>query len=172
MTLICGVLLALAISASFSDLRESALIRVGKLFDRSLTIEEATSRRSILISEGWHIFRENPLGVGTGGYALTAAPGAAQAFAGNAMQAHSAWVKTLAENGVPGIALLAAFVASYAFAGWRRRSLDAVLMGGLTTAVLGLAFLSTEFAIKGLWFLAMGVSILLHHQPYARRSTV
>ena len=91
-----------------------------------------------------------------------------QAFEGNAMQAHSAWVKTLVENGIPGTALLAAFVASYAFAGWSRRSRDAALLGGLTTAVLGLAFVSTEFMIKGLWFLAMGANILLHPQSGTR----
>ena len=87
---------------------------MGKLFDRSLTLEEATSRHSVLIAGGWQVFRENPLGVGAGGYALAAAPETMPAFEGTPMQAHSAWVKTLAENGIPEAALLAVFVASLA----------------------------------------------------------
>jgi len=38
-----------------------------------------------------------------------------------ATEAHSAWIKILAENGVFGILLFGGFISSFTYVGWRRR---------------------------------------------------
>ena len=70
-------------------------------------------------------------------------------------------MKTLAENGVIGAVLLAAYVLSFTTTGWRRRHDGLLLIGALTTFCLSFAFISTEFAGKGLWLLAAGVTVML-----------
>ena len=57
--------------ASFPDMRERTLFRIGKLLDSEEAVESRTSGRSDLVRGGLHIFAEHPLGVGTGGYATT-----------------------------------------------------------------------------------------------------
>jgi hypothetical protein len=85
-------------------------------------------------------------------------------------------MKVLSENGVVGGFLLLAYVASFAIVGLRkaRQSRDMMLVGVLTTLVLAVGFLSTEFSGKGLWFMAAGTTVLLHgldlrFGPRARR---
>jgi hypothetical protein len=80
---------------------------------------------------------------------------------GQQQSCHSAWMKTLAENGVPGVLLLAGYVFSFAVTGWRRQADGLLLLGALVTFCLSFAFISTEFAGKGLWLLAAGVTVLL-----------
>jgi O-antigen ligase len=77
------------------------------------------------------------------------------------MQAHSAWVKTLTENGIPGVVLLIAYVFSFAAIGIRRGG-RAKALGFLTTAVLIVAFTWTEFANKGLWLLVSATTVLIN----------
>ncbi len=145
--------------------------RAQKLFDTSYSWSGRTSGRSDLALAGWHLFLDNPvLGAGTGSFAqkwsrLIDLPGLSTYKYGEQQQAHSGWIKTMAENGVPGLLLLVAFVGSFAFQGWKRRA-DGLLLPGLwISLVLALAFLSTEFQGKGLWLLAAAGSIHLNAPP-------
>ena len=62
-----------------------------------------------------------------------------------------------------GFLLQAAFVASFAATGWRARGSSRSL-GLLVTVVLSVAFLTTEFQGKGLWFLAAGMLTVLRSE--------
>jgi hypothetical protein len=77
------------------------------------------------------------------------------------MSAHAGWVKTLAENGIPGMILLITFVSSFAVAGWHGRGWHLRVLGVTVTSVIGVGLLSTEFQSKSLWFLAAGAMVLL-----------
>ena len=163
--------LALVVLSHFSDLQERTMLRITKLVstDHSLagaySLGSRTSGRSDLAIGGWYIFQEHPLGVGTGGfptawsnfgrhYGLTYGRGQEKA-------AHSGWLKTLVENGVPGIVLLIVFIFSFAAVGLRQRSWALWRLGMLTSFVLAAAFISSEFQTKGLWFLAAGAAAFL-----------
>jgi O-antigen ligase len=117
---------------------------------------------------GWQMFIDNPLGVGTGGFG-TRFSSAEYKLTSKDLQAHSAWIKTLAENGILGISVLAGFVGSFAKAGWRRRGEGHFPLGCLVTIAFVVAFLSTEFQGKGLWFLAAAVTSLFSYQSVTIR---
>jgi O-antigen ligase len=170
--LMAGFLLAVGIASQFSDLQSLGIHRLGVLFDEDRSLVSRTSGRSDIVIAGWHIFLRHPLGVGTGGFPEAWAGlgdlGGLLVFhrTGEETQAHSAWIKTLAENGVPGIVLLGAYVVSFAVVGWRRARRDPRLrlLGVLVSTVLAVAFISTEFQGKGLWFLAAGATALFRAQ--------
>ena len=129
-----------------------------------------TSGRSDLALGGWYIFQEHPLGVGTGGFGdawstLNRREGLSDFREGARTAAHSAWIRVLAENGIPGILALFGFVFSFAVIGWRRRSSGAFPLGLLVTFTLAVAFLAHEFQGKGLWFLVAGAMTLLRRIP-------
>lgn len=154
---IAGVV-ALAIGSHFTDLSDRAMARLGML-TADETLRQRTSGRSDLALGGWYIFLDHPLGVGTGGF-----PAAWAALSdrtdlsfqrGKQFNAHSGWVKTLAENGVPGVALLLAFVLSFSIPALRGLGRYRWL-GALTTILLATALLTTEFQGKGIWFLVAG----------------
>jgi hypothetical protein len=113
---------------------------------------------------GWALFVENPLGVGTGGFVENMArfydPDVK--FWGRGRSAESAWVAVLAENGVFGIAVLLAYVASFAWTGFQRRSAELFAVGITASATLALRFLSAEFEFLGIWWLAAGCVFLLY----------
>ena len=142
--------------ANFGDQQAFALHRIDKLFDDSRSLDSRTSGRSDLVIAGWYLFRDNPLGVGTGGFG----PAYAELidndirFLGHEKGAHSAWIKTLAENGIIGLALLLAYVFSFAVHGFRHRREGFLPLGLLVTFVIASAFFSREFQSKGLWFMA------------------
>lgn len=140
----------------FSEQQVYALGRVIRFFDTSYSIDERTSGRSDIAEIGLSLFLENPLGVGTGGFQTEAN------IYGTNYQAHSAWVKVLAENGIPGIILLLAYMGSFAVVGWRTNQHDLFLIGLLVMFSFGVAFLSKEFQGKSLWLLAAGGTALLH----------
>ena len=172
-----AALLALGISSQFSDLQEHTIHRVTYLFNSGASLRSRTSGRSVLAEGGLKLMLSNPLGVGTGGFARNFGE---LRFAGEGNQlgkiraAHSAWVKTAAENGVIGLAVLAAFIASFTIAGFAQRRSTLRGLTLLTTGVLAFAFLSTEFQLKGLWFLAAGAAALLRMAvpPRARPEVV
>jgi len=159
---------ALILLGAFSDLDQNALHRVGKLFDTSQSMRSRTSGRSELALGGWYIFRAHPLGVGTGGYSIAWSrlgfeEGLTSEFSyGELRSAHSGWIKTLAENGVPGAVLLLSFVCSFTVIGLLRKRRECVLLGLLVTCALGLTLISTEYQSKALWFLASGGTVLLY----------
>lgn len=177
------MLVVIAVPVGFSEYYERAVARFERLVDPEVGATTRTSGRYDLAVGGWHIFLDNPFGVGTGGFRSAWARlgnlGGRLGFerrAGLETPAHSGWIRILAENGVVGFLVFAAYVASFAFVGFQRsrHSRDLLLLGGLTSVALAVAFASTEFTAKGLWFLAAGVTVLLqrlHLQIPLRGST-
>lgn len=165
---VAGITMLIA-AAAFPTLQARALKRVSVFFDASATLNDKTSHRSELVLAGWYIVQDHPLGVGTGGFTdawkrLGRRPGLASVDAYRRMSAHAGWIKILAENGIPGALLLAAFVVSFAITGWRRRRRSALRLGLWVTATLALAFVSTEYQTKAVWFLAAAAIVMLHRR--------
>jgi O-antigen ligase len=163
LTLVAAALFVIALAGQFVGQESEAVSRLAKLFDSERSMTNRTSGRWDLALGGWRIFLDEPLGVGTGGFpeawATLQNRREISAFEGASKQAHSGWIKILAENGVPGILLFTAFVLSFAVLGWRRRNAGMFLPGLLVTLVLSVAFLAEEFQGKGLWYL-VGAIIL------------
>lgn len=162
-------LVAMVISSVFTDLQMKMVERLTYLVNPNQALVYRTSGRSDLVIAGWYIFREHPFGVGTGGFAsswlaLGSADGLSGWGRGTAKDPHAGWIMVLANNGAPGVILLAGFAASFAVAGWRRRARGLLLIGVLGTAGLSLGLLTTEFQNKGLWFLLAGTAVLLHYR--------
>jgi O-Antigen ligase len=151
---------------SFSDLETKSADRILKIFDTERSVANRTSGRSDIAFAGWEMFKHHPLGVGTGNFDIAFADLDIEglAFAGHKKQAHAGWIKILAENGVPGVVLLIFFVSSFALAGRKARKSDLRQLGYLTSAVLAIALLSTEFQSKDLWLLAMTVIAILQNR--------
>lgn len=167
-TVLAAVLVAMALAASvsFGGLQDAATHRVIRLFDPTVALASRTSGRSDLVLGGWYIFSAHPFGVGTGGFASAWAElGRHEALSGfeigKKFQAHAGWIKILVENGWPGILLLGIFVAGFAWRAHRAPYRGYRLLGYLTAAVLSVAWITTEFQIKGLWMLAAGTLTLL-----------
>ncbi len=163
-------IVGLGSSAHFTKLQDFAVHRWEVLVDPTRSLASRTSGRSDLALGAWYIFQEHPFGVGTGGFATAWAElgrreGMSGFQEGRRFQAHAGWMKILAENGIPGILLLGAFVFSFAVVGLRQRDRRLRLLGLFTTAVLTTAWISTEFQSKGLWFLAAGTASLLRSPP-------
>jgi O-antigen ligase len=164
---VAGAVLLASLILVYPDVAAGATARVSKLFDPAYSAAERTSGRTALALNGLDVFRENPLGVGTGAYVMETAMASSQTFAhAQPIQAHSGWIKTLTENGIAGIVLMIAFVGSFAVVGWRRGG-EAASLGIFTTIVLSLGFAWTEFATKGLWLLAAATTVLIN--PARRR---
>ncbi|HEX7571702.1 MAG TPA: hypothetical protein VF514_01310, partial [Bacteroidota bacterium] len=126
-----------------------------------------TSGRSDLAYGGLLIFLDHPFGVGTGGFTVAwAKMGFRQSLSGYGYganrEAHAGWIKVLAENGFLGFFVLAAFAVSFAVMGWRKRRAGLFSVGLFVTSVLLVAWVSTEFASKGIWFLTAGATVLLN----------
>ncbi len=174
--LVLAALLLFAISIPFIGLRTKALTRLGELLDPSLPVETRTSGRSDLMIAAWHIFLENPLGIGTGNFnAAFAGLGSLEGELtfggiGRPFSAHSGWMKTLTENGITGFLLLVGYVLSFTLVGWRRSKQDpnSLVLGLLVTVVFAITLISTTPEWRGLWFLAAGVTALLHREEIAR----
>jgi hypothetical protein len=169
-----SILVALILSSllliQFSNQQELALQRIEKFFDPTYTLSSRTSGRFNIAQVGWQIFKDNPLGVGTGGFRYYF-PEYDEPFLtsdGQGSAAHSAWVKTLAENGVPGIFLMAAYVISFTIAGFRKKSRELILLGIFVSVLLSVSFITTEFQGKGLWWLAAGVTVIMHREKILR----
>jgi O-antigen ligase len=163
--IVIGLIFLGVISARFGELKKATVRRVEKMFTSEETMDARTSGRSDIVRVGWRMFVNQPWGIGTGNfkaqYAKASSAGYIEFKPGREVDAHAGWIKTLAENGLLGIALLAAFVGSFAYLGYTRHEPGLLSIGLLVTSVLALAFLSTEFQGKGLWFLATGALILL-----------
>lgn len=171
---------ALVVSLEFSELEFASSHRFSKMADNTETMSARTSGRSELGAAGWYIFKEHPLGIGTGGFSAAWAevsrrgdvPGLSGWHRGVETQAHSAWIKTLAENGIIGGLLLAGFVASFAICGLRQRDRLRRRFGLMVSVVIAVAFLSTEFQNKGIWLLASGAVAVLGPAVPRRGGTV
>jgi O-antigen ligase len=150
----------------FAEQEQYALGRITKMFDQSYTLSQRTSGRATIAQEGLQLFLRNPMGVGTGNFLGSISE--VSEFADREIQAHSGWVKVLAENGVPGILLMAMFVASFLVFGLIQGGREKLLIGILVTLTLAVAFLSTEFQGKNLWFVAAGGIVMLHDEHYRK----
>ncbi|WP_442508736.1 O-antigen ligase family protein [Novipirellula sp. SH528] len=171
-----ATILGLIVASQFSDRQAYVMHRIDKSVDGDHSLSSRTSGRSDLAIGGWRIFLKNPLfGVGTGGYAvawknLDDRVGMGTYAADRESEAHSGWVKTLAEGGLIGIALHIAFVLSPFLVGMRSRKKSIWQLGLLVTFALAVAFLSTEFQGKGLWYLAAGAAVVMQQQRRKRSS--
>ncbi len=172
-TLLFGTVAALVsvvILSQFTTLQDNALTRLSLLVDSRPSLSTRTSGRFDLALGGWYIFQDHPFGVGTGGFRITWAElgrrdGLSHFAQGREMAAHSGWVKVLAENGLPGILLLAAYVVSFTVRGWRARDPELLRLGLMVSAILAVAWVSSEFQNKALWFLAAGATVFLDGKP-------
>ncbi len=175
--LLVGALFLGGVATQFGDLEAHALSRVARLFDSSRDLTNRTSHRWSLVVGGWRIFEAHPaVGVGTGGFIPAwrqmGDVGDIPDFdaVARGREAHAAWVKVLAENGLPGGLLLAAVVISFALRGWRRPHLRA--LGIFASVTIGSIFISTEFQSKGVWFLAAGALVILNQDAFRLRRGV
>jgi O-antigen ligase len=169
---VAGVVIVVGLSARFERLEGSAIARFLKVTDQSLSSEERTSGRSNLAAGGWAMFRQNPLGIGTGsferGWSKLEQPDITSRWRpGMQIPPHSAWVMILAENGIPGIMLFVGYVASFALVGLARHDRYLLRLGLFVTIALSLGFMFTEFQSKALWMLAAAATALLHHRAPA-----
>lgn len=168
-----ALVIGTVVLGAFGDMGSFAVHRISKMMDADESAVSRTNGRSDLALAGVYMVRHAPLGVGTGGFAPTWAslgfiPGLSTFKRGEEFQAHSAWIKTLAENGWAGIFLLVAYVGSFAMAGLRSQRHGDASLGALVTAALAVSFLSTEFQGKAAWFLAAGATAQLHPQEMSR----
>lgn len=168
----CGALIIVTAASHFSQMQERATFRLFKLFttDQPLSgdysLSSRTSGRSDLAIGGFYIFEEHPMGVGTGSFKiawknLDRHDNMGDYARGELRAAHSGWVKVLAENGVLGILLMAAWVGSFAYGALKTRKRVLRRLGLLTALALFAALLATEFQSKGLWYLAAGATVFL-----------
>ena len=166
--IVIGAAVTVFVLLSFTELEGTALHRINKLLDPEQSMTGRTSGRSDLAYGGLLIFLDHPFGVGTGGFTVAwARMGFRESLSGYgygaSREAHAGWIKVLAENGFIGFVVLAAFTLSFAEVGWRRRKSRGLLsLGIFVTVLLAVAWVSTEFAAKGLWFLAAGATALLN----------
>lgn len=162
-SLLLGVpLIATLLAGAFAEQNTAALYRINKLFDSERGLESRTSGRSDIALAGLELFKQNPLGVGTGGFG----PAFSQlnmpdiSFRSEEKGSHSAWVKVAVENGIVGLLLLLVYVGSFFVMGVQSRRPGGVQLGLLVSLVLFSAFFSREFQSKGLWLLAAGCTAL------------
>lgn len=171
-----AALVSVLVGSQFIERKAVAVHRLDKLLDSQRSLTGRTSGRSDLALGGWYIFLDNPFGIGTGGFAyawvhLRDRRGLSSFKEGVYMQAHSGWIKVLAENGVPGILLLSGFILSFAMIGWRRRRQGLFLLGLLVTVSLCVAFVPDEFQGKGIWFLVAAAMTLMRPAAGSARSS-
>ena len=162
-----SVVLAVVVMSSFTKLQESAVARFELLFDSSASSRLRTSGRDELARGAWEMFLRHPLGVGTGSFEATWAElgsvSGQRSFmrSGKQFAAHAGWLRVLAENGIVGFACLAGFVLSFAWVGLRQDRDRGRSLGLSVTLALATALVSTEFHLKGNFFLAASATALL-----------
>ena len=166
---------ALITVGTFPEFRNKTVSKFQIVLDTDLPLRERTNLRSVVISAGWDSFREHPMGIGTGSFNDYFVRLRHQNSRGDilSLSAHSAWSKVMAENGVFGLALLAAFVLSFAYTGSRAgaSSRHLRLLGVTITLVLGVSLLFTLFDNKGFWLVAAAGTVLLNTQKPSREDT-
>jgi O-antigen ligase len=165
--IIIGGALIAAVIIAFGTQNQFAFKRLDKLFNENETMVGRTSGRSELMKGGWLVFQDNPFGVGTGGFATAWARlgfrNELTGFSyGENREAHAGWIKILAENGFLGFFVLVALVASFVVKGWQLKRRGLFPLGLFMTTVLSFAWVSTEFASKGIWFLVAGSTALFN----------
>ena len=170
--LMVGVALGLLVlvAGMFPEKLEYSIMRFQRLANSEVSIKSRTSGRSDLMKGAWKMFQASPLGVGTGGfgynYAIISVDEPEIRYAqGRERPSHSAWLKIMSENGVPGLLLLIAYVFSFVLAGITSRKLDYFMLGMCCTGTLSVAFITGEFQLKAVWLIAACSTVILHHRP-------
>lgn len=153
------------LTTQLTNQQNYALQRINLLFDPNASLVDKTSGRSTLAQAGWEIFTNNLLGIGTGSFREEYANFDPR---GRVRPSHSAWITTLAENGIPGMLILGVYVCSFLIIGWQKRKEGLLLIGGLVTISLAVCFVTKEFYGRGLWFLAAGGTVILHKEEMGR----
>jgi hypothetical protein len=165
------VLAAAGVAAGFQTERARAAQRLTALVDGDRSFANRTSHRWSLVVGGWYLFRSQPLtGVGTGAFVpawrrvIASDPEIARRVpdfraVAAGRDAHAGWVKVAAENGVAGLATLAAVVAAFVAAGRRAGRAAA---GGLAAVVIAGLLISTEYRSKSPWFAAACAVAVMH----------
>lgn len=171
-----GALIVFLSFSTFDALGNESLRRINKLMDEEETASARTSGRSELARAGIHMVQQNPLGVGTGGFAHAWAevgflPGLSSFKRGEEFPAHSGWIKVLAENGWLGFLVMLVYVASFAYSGMMGRRDGSAALGWLATAGIAASFITTEFQGKAVWLLAAGVATQLNPLEMKRAMT-
>lgn len=155
------------------EMNARALHKIERLFDSNRSARERTSGRSGLATGGWYIFLDHPLGSGTGSFTAewdALGPREALADYGHFRHkaAHSGWVRTVAEAGLPGVLCLSAYVLMFPLTAARRGRYDRLRLGFLVAASLGVGFLWSELHAKVFWMLATcATALLLNEQTPA-----
>jgi hypothetical protein len=157
--IVVAVAVGIWISSNFAEQQLTTISRIQDLFNPNISATKRTSKRSVIADVGWQIFLQNPMGIGTGGFAEESTNTGQLA---SQRPAHSAWIQVLAENGVLGALFLAVFVGSYAIVGFRKHQEGKLLFALFITLVFASAFIAKEFRGKSLWFLAAAGIVLLH----------
>jgi len=160
-------LLATTACSLYPALVFRSLDRIMLLFDSDFSLRQRTSGRWDVALGGWYMLMDHPWGVGTGGFERTLAnldlQGGLSGFhAGKDLNAHAGWVRTLAENGLPGLLLHVALVVSFAVAGYRERHRGLLSLGVLVSATLCMVHVVHEFAPRGPWLLTAGAIVMLN----------
>lgn len=165
--LIIAALLGYWITTTMEGQSSYALSRIQLFFNSQEDFSRRTSGRNRLLEAGLLIFSKNPFGIGTGSFRNTYAE---IDRAGHSRPSHSAWVTTLAENGIPGIVLMVLYVASFAWIGWRRekRTPGLFALGLLVSTLLGAVFVSKELNVRGLWLLVAVATVELNQERMRR----
>jgi hypothetical protein len=154
-----AILISLWVSTQFIEQQVTTVNRIQLLFNQNESESKRTSKRSELLKAGLEIFSKNPLGIGTGSFREESAQ---TAYIYSNRPAHSGWVKTLVENGVPGILVLVGFILSFPIQGWKKRGDGRFLLGIFIAICFSAAFVAKEFQEKSLWFLAAYGIVLLN----------
>jgi O-antigen ligase len=170
--LIVVLLLGFWLSSMFIEQTNFLLERLRYTFDPSYTFAQRTSGRSNIAQAGLNMFSDFPLGAGTGNFRSYISTYEVVDY--RARDAESGWIKTLAENGIPGLLILVAYVGSFTIVGWRKRNQGMLLIGVLVTISLGVGFITKVFEGKSMFFLAAGGTVFLHRDEmikYIHRRT-
>lgn len=160
-----GIALTSSMVVLFPGEVDHTLVRLEQLVRPDVELTYKTSGRSDLVKAGWHMFLNNPLGVGTGNfvprYVQESYTVDVRYWRGEERTPHSVWIRTLAENGLLGTLLLAGMVVSYAWMGWQDRARGGLPIGIFVTAFLTLGFSVREATANGLWLAAAGAAAVL-----------
>jgi len=141
----------------------NAIHRWDKMLSSQYSLTARTSARYDIAMAGLNLFREKPLGVGTGGFYVAIGRETEEWIVQKkgSVAAHCGWVKVLAENGILGFPVFALFVASWAIVGLRSRDRNQMALGLAVSTVISIALLTTEFQPKALWLLGAAAATQL-----------
>lgn len=162
--LIIAAYLALLLSVPLFKKSDNLIAKkIVILFDKNASEANKTSGRSDIAKVGFEIFKDNPMGVGTGNFTSTFAKYSTKVdfeissrLEQSRISAHSGLIKILAENGVVGILIFSTFILSF----FTNKKSPLHTQGLYTIIIVFVTFLSSEFQNKPLWMVCAIVAYL------------